>query len=84
MKIKVLGPGCRRCEQLHQNAIEAAGRINDPSGPIEVEKVKDLDELYKMGVFVTPGLVMDDEVISAGKVPSPDEIEAEILKRLQS
>lgn len=74
MKIQVIGPGCARCETLYQNAKEAAGRV----GGAEVEHVKNLEILYKLGVFVTPALVIDDQVISSGKVLSPEEIEAQL------
>ncbi len=82
MKIQVLGPGCRRCDQLHQNALDAAGQFTDETALLEVEKVKDLDALYKLGVFVTPAFVIDGEVVSAGKLLSPEQIETEIRKRL--
>jgi small redox-active disulfide protein 2 len=81
MKIKILGSACTRCEQLHVNALTAARRVGASSTPVEVEKVNDPDELYKSGVFITPGLIIDDEVVSAGKLLTPDQIEAEIKKR---
>jgi small redox-active disulfide protein 2 len=81
MKIQVMGPGCRRCDQLHQNALEAAARMED--GPdIDVEKVKDIDALYRLGVFVTPALVIDGHVASSGKLLSTEDIVEEIHKRL--
>ncbi len=81
MKIKVLGAACTRCEQMHMNALTAARRIAASSTPVEVEKVTELDELYPNGVFITPGLVIDDEVVSAGDLLTPDQIEHEIKKR---
>lgn len=82
MKIQVLGPGCPQCDTLHQNAVEAAGRCRAGLGPVDVEKVKDLDALYRLGVFVTPALVMDGQVVSVGKVLTSEQIYEEIAKRL--
>ena len=82
MKIQVLGPGCKRCEQLHQNALDAAGRITNAAEPLQVEKVKELDALYKLGVFVTPALVIDGEVVSAGKLLDTEQVESELRSRL--
>ena len=77
MKVEVLGPGCKRCEQLFANTTEAAAAFSD-SNAIEVVKVKDIKYFAKMGVFMTPGLVIDGEVVSTGKVLSPDEIKQKI------
>lgn len=82
MKLRVFGPGCRNCERLYENALTAVGRISASEGQIEVEKVKELDEMYKMGIFVTPALAIDDEVEVSGKVLSPEQIEAAINKHL--
>ncbi|MCB2188565.1 MAG: thioredoxin family protein [Deltaproteobacteria bacterium] len=81
MKVQVLGPGCQRCDQLHKNAQAAAATLPEGGQAVEVEKVKELDALYKLGVFVTPALVIDGEVVSAGKLLSPEQIKAEIVKR---
>jgi small redox-active disulfide protein 2 len=80
MKVEVLGPGCKRCEQLFANTTEAASAFSD-SNAIEVVKVKDIKYFAKMGVFMTPGLVIDGEVVSTGKVLSPDEIKQKIEEK---
>ena len=72
-QIKVLGPGCRRCEQLAATTKEAADQLGID---YELEKVKDIAKLADYGVMMTPGLVVDGEVKSQGKVPSLDEIKA--------
>lgn len=81
MKIEVLGPGCKRCDQLHENTLAAVTSIDAPTG-IQVEKVTDINYFTKMGVFMTPGLVIDGEVASVGKVLSADEIKAKIEEKL--
>jgi hypothetical protein len=59
--------------------LEALARINKPE--THVEKVADPEVFFRMKVYMTPALVIDDEVISTGKVLSPDQIETELLKR---
>ena len=81
MKVEVLGPGCKRCEQLLDNTKAAAGDF-EPSDNIEVVKVSDINYFTKMGVFITPGLVIDGEVVSIGKVLSAGEIQTKIRERL--
>ena len=72
-QIKILGPGCRRCEQLAAAKEEAADQIGVD---YELEKVKDVARFADYGVMMTPGLVVDGEVKSQGKVLSLDEIKA--------
>ncbi len=81
MKVEVLGPGCQRCDQLYENTVSAASEF-DPSAGIEVTKVADIHYFAKVGVFMTPGLVIDGEVISTGKVLTPDEIKKKIEEKL--
>lgn len=78
MEIKVLGPGCARCLQTEKNVREA---VNESGADIRVEKVTDLMEIAKYGVFGTPAVVVDGEVKSVGKVPKTEEIKAWIEKK---
>ena len=80
MKIEILGTGCKRCDQLYENAQSAASKVESATD-INVEKVGDVNYFTKMGVFMTPGLVIDGNVISTGKVPSTDQIMHMILER---
>ena len=70
-KIKILGTGCKRCQQLAENAESAAKNLGID---YELEKVTDLSEIVKFGVMVTPALVVDDQVKTSGKVLSPGDI----------
>jgi len=81
MKIEVLGPGCKRCDQLYENVKTAVSRL-DASLGIQVEKIGDIHYFTKMGVFMTPGLVINGQVISAGKVLSVEEIQAKLKENL--
>lgn len=71
MKIKVLGPGCAKCEKtekLVKEALAEAGVVAD------VEKVTDVMEIAGYGVLATPAVVVDGEVKSVGKIPSKEDI----------
>lgn len=71
MKIKVLGMGCAKCETLLANVKEA---VNQTGVEAEIEKVTDFAEIAKYGILMTPGLVIDEEVKSAGKLLNTEEI----------
>ena len=81
MQIEVLGPGCKRCDDLYENTLSALSAF-DTSVQIDVRKVTDINYFAKMGVFMTPGLVIDGKVVSAGKVLTADEIKDKIKERL--
>ena len=81
MKIEVLGPGCKRCDQLYENTQNAAAELDSP-GQIELVKIGDINYFAKMGVFMTPGLVIDGEVVSTGKVLSPNQIKQKIAEKM--
>jgi small redox-active disulfide protein 2 len=71
MKIKVLGPGCKNCVTLEANTKEALVELGIEA---EVEKVTDFAEIAKYGIMSTPGLVIDEKVVSFGKVLKPKDI----------
>ncbi|WP_322989485.1 thioredoxin family protein [Hoeflea sp.] len=71
MIIKILGSGCKKCVALGDNAkaaAEAAGR------QVEIVKVTDFAEIAGYGVMSTPGLVIDEKLVSVGKVLTAEEI----------
>jgi small redox-active disulfide protein 2 len=70
-KIKVLGPGCARCDRLAASAEQAANALGIE---YQLEKIKELEEYPKYGLMMTPGLVVDGKLVVQGKVPSVDEI----------
>lgn len=71
MKIKILGTGCSKCNKMEKNALEAA-KLSDKE--ITIEKVSKIDDILDYGVMMTPGLVIDEKVISTGKVLSVEAI----------
>ena len=71
MKIHVLGPGCKSCNQLADNVTEATSALGLEC---EIIKVTDFNEIMSFGVMMTPGLVINGEVKAVGKVVSVDEL----------
>lgn len=70
-EIKILGPGCLKCELLYENVLKA---IEELGIEVNLIKIKDLLQIASHGVLTTPGLVIDGKVISQGKVLSVEEI----------
>ncbi len=70
-KVQILGTGCPKCKALYENAKKA---VEESSIEAEVEKVDDIKEIVKFNVLSIPGIVIDGEVKSTGKVLSPEEI----------
>jgi small redox-active disulfide protein 2 len=79
VKVKVLGTGCAKCNKLY-GLVEQA--IRDTGVAAEIAKVERIDEIASYGIVLTPGLVIDGEVKSAGKLPSAGRI-AEWLRAAQ-
>lgn len=78
MEIKVLGPGCPKCEATKKNVEETVTELGVNA---EIIKVTDTMEIAKHGVFGTPAVVVDGEVKSVGKIPTKDEIKGWIRQK---
>ncbi len=79
MEIKVLGPGCANCRRLEALVHEV---VNELGAPADVVKVTDFKEIASYGVLATPGLVVDGQVRSAGRIPSKAEITSWVTSAL--
>ena len=73
MKIKVLGSGCSKCEALLAVTIEAVQHLGIDA---EIEYVTDFAQIARYGVMSTPALVVDEKVVSAGRVLKASQIES--------
>lgn len=69
--LTVLGPGCKRCHQLHENVQAAASKAD---GSVGVEYVTDPVAIAEAGIMSTPALLVNGKVVSQGKVLTPEEI----------
>lgn len=67
--IKVLGSGCKSCHQLYDNALKAVEGMG-----IEVEYITDLQKIMEYGAMSMPALVVNEQLVSSGKVLKPAEI----------
>jgi small redox-active disulfide protein 2 len=77
MEIKILGPGCPRCEDLMKRTINVLAELNIAAA---VDKVADIKEIVAYRVLSTPALIIDGQVKCAGRIPRVEEIKAWILK----
>lgn len=77
MKIEILGVGCPKCKQLTANAEIAVKELNINA---EISKVSDIGKIVEYDVMITPALVVDGTVVSAGKVLSKEEIKKILIK----
>jgi len=75
MHVKILGPGCKRCHTLEGRTREAIAELGLVA---DVEPVTDVGAIAGYGILQTPGLVVDDEVLVSGRVPTTREL-AELL-----
>ncbi len=77
MEIMILGTGCSKCEKLEKNLEIALKELNIDA---HIEKVDNLAVIVSYGVMSTPGLVIDGEVKSIGKVPNVKELKKMLSK----
>lgn len=71
MKIQVLGPGCPNCQKLEENAKKATAELGMEA---EIEHIYDLNAMIEMGMMMSPGLAIDGQLVSQGKIPEVEEI----------
>jgi len=71
LTIKVLGSGCANCKRLEQIARQV---VSDMSIEAEVLKVTEYPDIMKYNVMSTPGLVINEKLVSSGRIPSAAEV----------
>ena len=72
VNIKILGPGCVNCRKLEAVAREAATAANVPA---EFVKVSDMKQIMQYDLLATPGLVVNDKLVSSGRIPTVAEVQ---------
>ena len=81
VEIKVLGPGCANCKRLEQITRKVVDTL---SADANIEKVTDYKEIVELGVMATPGLIVNNEVVSSGRIPSETEVINWIIEALET
>ena len=76
MRVRVLGGGCKKCEALLKATKEALANTGLKG---EVEYITDLGEIASLGIMTTPALMLDDEIVSTGRVLKTSDIESLML-----
>lgn len=80
LEIKILGPGCPRCQMLEQETMAAIAEMNVPA---DLEHVSDQGKIGEYGVMGTPALVVNKRVKSVGKVLKKEEIKVLLSEELK-
>ena len=81
MDIKVLGPGCAKCQSLEKTVKEVVSALKLD---IKVEEIKDMKKIMQYPILMTPGLIINEKVVMSGKVPSKAEVERLIMDALDA
>ena len=79
LSIKVLGPGCTNCVKVAQVAQQAVRTLGVEA---EVEKVSEIEEITKYRLLATPGLVINEKLVCAGRIPRAAEVTTWIANAL--
>lgn len=79
LTIKILGPGCANCKKLAEVAQAAANSLGVDA---EIIKVTDMQAILAYDILKTPGLVIDEKLVSSGRIPAPETVEDWIREAL--
>ena len=79
LSIKVLGPGCANCVKVAEMAQKAVNTLNVEA---EIEKVTEIPEIIKYGILATPGLVINEKLVCAGRIPTVAEVTTRVTNAL--
>lgn len=71
LNIKILGPGCRNCERMQEITLSAVNLLGEYA---HIEKVTAQAEIRKYPILATPGLVVNEKLVCAGRIPSEQEV----------
>ena len=74
--VKVLGPGCKRCETTAAMVRDAAAKLGVE---VSLEKITDVAAIARFGVMATPGVVVDGKLVHAGGLPTATAVENWLL-----
>lgn len=81
LTIKILGSGCANCKRVEQIARKV---INDMALEAEIVKVTDYKDIMAYNILSTPGLVINEKVVSSGRIPTPAEVTTWLVNALEA
>ena len=81
LTIKVLGSGCANCKKLEAIAREVVGQM---SLEVEIIKVTEYPDIMAYNIMSTPGLVINEKVVSSGRIPTPAEVTTWLVDALET
>ena len=79
LKIKVYGSGCKGCQTLHQNVIDALAEMNIEA---DLQYITDMQKIMEAGIMSMPALSVNDKIVSAGKVLSVTDVKKFLEKEI--
>jgi small redox-active disulfide protein 2 len=79
MEIKILGPGCYKCDALEKHVKDVVSELQLDA---KIEHVKDMKQILEYPILTTPGLVIDEKLVVSGRVPTKDEVSQFITNAL--
>ncbi len=86
LNIKVLGPGCINCERVFQVVVDTLGELEvewgNDSPEATVQHVADRGEFLKYGLMFTPGLVINEQLVCGGRIPTGAEVKGWVTSAL--
>jgi len=76
LSVKVLGPGCRNCQLVEQVAMSGLEALlsENPNLEVTLEHIDDILEIEQYPILFTPGLVVNEKLVCAGRIPSEQEV----------
>lgn len=81
LTIKVLGSGCANCKRVEQIARKV---VSDLAVEAEIIKVTDYKDITAYNILATPGLVINEKIVSSGRIPTPPEVTTWLMDALET
>jgi small redox-active disulfide protein 2 len=81
LTIKVLGSGCANCKRVEQIVHKV---VEEMTLQAEIIKVTEYPEIMKYNIMSTPGLVINEKIVSTGRIPTPAEVTSWLTSALET